>query len=133
MTSVADGHPNGLVVARGRFDIVRLEGLARDHGAVVEEYKGKRLVTSTHETNGEQVTLGFLEPGLVAVGSTSAVKHAIDAQMSASSITSNNEMMELVGEIALNNNAWAVGRFDVLTSQTQLPEEISKRSTTQYP
>jgi len=127
MTSVGPDHPNGLVVARGRFDIVRLEGLAREHGATVEEYKGKRLVTAPQHTNGEQFTLGFLEPGLVAVGSTSAVKHAIDAQMSAASITGNDEMMNLVKEIAAMNNAWAVGRFDVLASQAKLPDEIAQR------
>ena len=40
--------------------------------------------------------LAFLEPGLVAVGDLASVKRAIDAQLSAHSITSNNEMMELV-------------------------------------
>lgn len=126
MTAVADSHPTGLVVARGRFDVVRLEGLAREHGGTVEDYNGKRLVNSPAD-KGEQFTLGFLEPGLVAVGSTSAVKHAIDANMSAQSVTGNNEMMELVGEIARSNNAWAVGRFDVLASQAKLPDEIASR------
>jgi len=127
MTSLGPDHPNGLVVARGRFDIVRLEGLMRDHGATVEDYRNKRLISSPHQTNGEQFTLGFLEPGLVAVGSTSAVKHAIDAQMSAASITGNDEMMNLVKDIAAMNNAWAVGRFDVLASQAKLPDEIAQR------
>jgi hypothetical protein len=127
MTSVGPNHPNGLVVARGRFDVVRLEGLAREHGATVEEYKGKRLVTSAHEADGEHFTLAFLEPGLVALGGTSAVKHAIDANMSAASVTGNDEMMQLVGEIARANNAWAVGRFDVLASQARLPDEIKSR------
>jgi hypothetical protein len=127
MTSVGPDRPNGLVVARGRFDIVRLEGLAREHGATVEDYRGKRLVTSTQEASGEHFTLAFLEPGLVAVGSTSAVRHAIDANMSAQSVTGNEEMMQLVGDIAQMNNAWAVGRFDVLASQAQLPDEIRSR------
>lgn len=127
MTSVEPGHPNGLVVARGRFDIVRLEGLAREHGATVEDYRGKRLVTSSQEANGEHFTLAFLEPGLIAVGSTTAVRHAIDANMSAQSVTGNDEMMRLVTEIAGMNNAWAVGRFDVLARQAQLPEEIKSR------
>jgi hypothetical protein len=128
MTTFSEGHhPNGLVVARGRFDVVRLEGLAREHGGSVEDYKGKRLVSSPEHANGEQVTMAFLEPGLVAVGSASAVRHAIDAQMSAQSITGNEEMMELVGAIAATNNAWAVGRFDVLASQANLPAEVSQR------
>jgi hypothetical protein len=36
-------------------------------------------------------------------------------------------MMNLVRDIAAQNNAWAVGRFDVLTSQANLPSEIATR------
>jgi hypothetical protein len=130
---------NGLVVARGRFNTTQLEALARDHGGVVEDYKGKRLVKCSDVENkaepaeGEHhgathtVMLAFLEPGLVGIGSEAAIKSAIDAQLSAHSITSNNDMMELVSDIDRGNNAWAVGRFDVLTSQAKLPTEISSR------
>jgi hypothetical protein len=118
--------PRGLVVARGRFDVVRLEGLAREHEGTVEDYKGKRLITSP-ERNGEQFTIAFLEAGLVAVGDASAVRHAIDTQLTAQSITSNSEMMDLVKTIEVGNNAWAVGRVDVLTSQAKLPDEIAVR------
>jgi hypothetical protein len=128
-SSAPDSPKSGLIVARGRFDIVRLEGLARDHGGSVEDYKGKRMVTSVPETFSPHpaMTIAFLEPGLVAVGESAAVKHAIDAQMSAQSITSNNEMMELVSDIERTNNAWAVGRLDVLTSQAQLPDQIASQ------
>ncbi len=138
-----NGHPNGVVVARGRFDTVKLEGLARDHGAQVEEYKGKRLLTLQHMSSNDELpvsgeptsvqvagktgVLAFLEPGLVALGDLSSVKAAIDAQLTALSITSNNEMMELVGDIAATNNAWAVGRFDLIASQSKLPDEIARR------
>ena len=131
---------SGMVVARGRFDVVKLEGLAREHGGTVEEYRGKRLVTVTGSESTPDVTpeagpslhshsmtIAFLEPGLVAVGESAAVKHAIDAQMSATSITSNNEMMELVSDIERTNNAWAVGRLDVLTNHAQLPEQIANQ------
>src|SRR5215470_12393538 len=77
-------HPNGLVVARGRFNTTQLETLAREHGGVVEEYKGKRLIRVTDaDGNKSDVTndadrpararertlmLAFLEPGLVGIG-----------------------------------------------------------------
>jgi hypothetical protein len=129
MTSFGSGHPSGLVVARGRFDNVVLEALAREHGATVEEYKSKRLVTASAHVEGssERFTMAFLEPGLVAVGSDAAVRHAIDAAASATSITSNDEMMELVKDIERYNNAWAVGRFDVIASQAQLPEQVARQ------
>jgi len=135
MTPSTTPRTAGLVVARGRFDDVRLEGLAREHGGVVEDYRGKRLlnVSNVHPDNvpapdtQQTMTMAFLEPGLVAVGEAASVKHAIDAQMSAQSITTNEEMMGLVKEIELSNNAWAVGRFDVLASQARLPEQVSRQ------
>jgi hypothetical protein len=121
--------PNGLVVARGQFNTTQLEVLARDHGGVVEEYKGKRLVRvpDTAHNSGQTAVLAFLEPGLVAIGSEPAIKSSIDAQLSAQSITSNSDMMELVSEIDSGNNAWAVGRFDALANQAKLPSDISSK------
>jgi hypothetical protein len=125
--------PAPLVVARGRFNDTQLEGLIREHGGTVEDYKGKRIVvcpTPMHDDAPVQtgsVTLAFLEPGLIAIGDTAAVKTSIDAQLAAHSITGNNEMMELVSDIGAGNNAWAVGRFDVLAAQAHLPEQVSSR------
>ena len=134
------GDPNGLVIARGRFNTTQLETLAREHGGEVEEYKGKRLVKATGRANSDSTTdgavvrhgrhavmLAFLEPGLVGIGSETAIKNAIDAQLTAHSITSNNEMMELISDIEMGNNAWAVGRFDAIAHQTNLPAEIASR------
>jgi hypothetical protein len=125
-------HPSGVLVARGRFDVVKLEGLAIEHGAQSQEYKGKRMLTLQH--GGEATAdasrtgvLAFLEPGLVAVGDLSSVQRSIDAQLSAQSITSNDEMMDLVKDIEASNNAWAVGRFDLIAGQAKLPTEIATK------
>jgi len=123
-----NNNPNGLVVARGNFNTGQLELLATDHGGVVETYQGKRLVKVNDPNNpSHTLELAFLEPGLVGIGSEAAIKSSIDAQLSAHSITSNNDMMELVSQIDNGNNAWAVGRFDVLASQAKLPQEISSK------
>jgi hypothetical protein len=137
-----DRDPNGLVVARGRFNTTQLESLIREHGGVIEEYKGKRLVkasdvnkaadvtdgvVTTHRRSHKNIALAFLEPGLVAIGSETAIKSSIDAQLSAHSITANNEMMELISAIDGGNNAWAVGRFDAIANQAKLPAEVSSR------
>ena len=127
------GKPAPLVVARGRFNDTQLEGLIREHGGTAEDYKGKRLIvcpTGMHPDAPVQtgsITLAFLEPGLVAIGDSTAVKNSIDAQLTAQSVTGNNEMMELVNDIGQGNNAWAVGRFDVLASQAKLPDQVSSR------
>jgi hypothetical protein len=123
-----DPHNGGLIVARGRFNDTKLEALATEHGGVAEEYKGKRLVNSpTGENRHQQFALAFLEPGLVAMGTRAAVQKAIDAQLSSHSITSNNEMMGIVGEVGQGNNAWAVGRFDAIASQAKLPAEVANK------
>ena len=139
LTSAVPNYPNGLVVARGRFNTTLLETLAREHGGVVEEYKGKRLIKCAGDrvddelqgtgTDGRHktVALAFLEPGLVAIGSEAAIKGSIDAQLSAHSITSNNEMMELIADIDAGNNVWAVGRFDAIANQAKLPAEIASK------
>src|SRR6185503_5646492 len=123
-----------LVVARGRFNDTQLEGLIREHGGTVEDYKGKRLVAAPagshpdhHGIATDHIVLAFLEPGLVAFGDGTAVRTAIDAQLTSHSVTGNNEMMELVSDIGRNNNAWAVGRFDLLAAQAKLPAQISSR------
>src|SRR4029078_12420939 len=65
--------------------------------------------------------------GIVAIGETTALKNSIDAQLTAQSVTGNNEIMELVNDIGQGNNAWAVGRFDVLAAQAKLPDQGSSR------
>jgi hypothetical protein len=119
-----NSNPNPLVVVRGRFNPTQLEAVAREHGGTVEEYRGKRLLSSSGK---ETHAVAFLEPGLVAVGHAASVRKSIDAQMSAKSITSNDEMMNLVSDIVRSNNAWAVGRFDLISAQARLPEQIARQ------
>lgn len=120
-----DGNP--LVLARGRFDQVRIEGLARDHGGEVSDYQGVRMIA--HTGDEKTMALGFLAPGVVAVGSIESVKGAVDAKRSGRNVMSNTEIMRLVGELD-GNNAWAVGRFDAMASSTGLPGELQQRMPT---
>lgn len=121
----------GMVLASGTFDVVRLEGLARDHGGQLEQYKGKRLISRafTHgegeQPAGPSMTVAFLETGLVAVGDTASVRRAIDG-IGGQNITGNAELMNLVGDID-DSNAWAVGRFDALMSHAKLPEGVANQ------
>lgn len=116
----------GMVLASGRFDVPRLEALAREHGGELEEYKGKRLITKADIPAGDKTehsfTVAFITPGLVGVGNTSVIKHAIDRQ-GGQSVLANHEMMTLVKDMD-DGNAWAVGRFDALVSQARLPEGV---------
>jgi len=133
----------GMVLARGRFDEVKIEALMREHGAHIEDYGGKRLIVADGTADvplGDELrringsfALTFVEPGLAAFGSTNVVKAAIDLhragnnpQAGLESVTGNEELMNLVRSME-DGNAWAVGRFDALSSQAHLPANVSSQ------
>lgn len=130
----------GVVLARGNFDQVRLEGLAREHGGRVQEYRGARLIVAMHDKNAADSSaakgtvrkhkngaMAFLEPGLIAVGDEAGVKKAVDAHQNGQNISGNEEMMRLVADIEPGSNAWAVGRFDALRNRERLPEQVNNQ------
>jgi hypothetical protein len=143
-------HGGGMVLARGRFDEVKIEALMREHGAVVEIYNGKRMVVADHtrmkdldndaadygvpkQGPGRTFAVSFMEPGLAAIGSAQLIRSAIDLhhagnnpQKGLESVTGNEELMNLVRSMD-DGNAWAVGRFDALGSHARLPEAVSSQ------
>ncbi len=141
------GRGAGMVLARGRFDETKIEALMREHGAHVETYSGKRMVVadpsdstqndpsdpadlSIRHRHAADVSLSFIEPGFAAIGSTRLIKAAIDLhkagnnpQAGLESVTGNDDLMNLVRSLD-SSNAWAVGRFDALRSQSHLPDNV---------
>jgi len=114
-----------IVLARGRFDEVKIEALMREHGATVEQYKDSRVIVSP-EHQGSAVSVSFLEPGLAAIGTTNLIHSAVDLKAGGSNITTNDEVMRFIRDLD-SGNAWAVGRFDILASQTMLPAQVSQQ------
>ena len=117
---VTEGKGPPLVLARGRFDQVRLEGLAREEGGVVEDYKGIRLVSH------DNFSVAFVEPGLVALGVPAVVRRAIDTKQAGNgNVTSNDEVMGMVKQVT-GGTVWGVARFDALTGM-RIPAEVKDR------
>jgi hypothetical protein len=120
-SEITDGQGPPLVLARGRFDQVRLEGFAREEGGVVDEYRGKRIITH------DNFCVAFVEPGVVALGTPATVRRAIDTKLTGtpSNVTTNEELMNLVRNID-DGTVWGVARFDSLTG-VRLPEEVKSK------
>ena len=116
---------SAIVLARGRFDQVKIEALMREHGATVEQYKDSRVIVAP-EHNGPSISLSFLEPGLAAIGTTNLIHTAVDLKAGGPSITTNEDVMRFVRDLE-SGNAWAVGRFDVLASKANLPIQVSEK------
>jgi len=138
---VSEPH-SGMVLATGRFDVVKIEALMRDHGAQVEEYKGVRLLTASAramhrradaDASGspadanDMFALAFLKPGVIAVGNGQLVRRAIDLKNGGDNVTTNDEVMTLVRSLDSGNNAWALGHFDALRSKARLPETLASQ------
>jgi len=131
--STASRKGSGMIVARGRFDEVKIEALMREHGAHVEEYRGKRLIVNEGGDHPGSFALSFMEPGLIAVGTTNLVRTAVDLhqggdnpQNGIASVTRNEELMAQVRQLE-SGNAWAIGRFDTLTARANLPPGLAER------
>jgi hypothetical protein len=127
------GNRSGLVVATGRFDQGRLQALAVENGAKVEQYKGKTLMSAlvdkAHpgETAPEgSMAVAFLGPNLVAMGGIDMVRQSIDRAGGSTSVQGNADVMKLVGEMN-DASVWAVGNFDALRAEVKLPNEVSDR------
>ena len=136
--AVGAGPGAGMVLARGTFNEVKIEALMRDHGARVESYKDKRLIVATPRGDNavdanpsaagspeKELTLCFLKPGLVAIGTSNLIRRAIDLENGGDNVASNEELMNLVRALD-SGNAWAVGRFDALRASTKLPAGMSQ-------
>jgi hypothetical protein len=127
--AIASASGSAIVLARGRFDQVKIEALMREHGAQVEQYKDARIVAGGQNQGHPAVSLTFLEPGLVAIGSASLIRTAVDLKAGGASVTTNDQVMGFVRDLE-TGNAWAVGRFDVLVSQANLPAQVSQKLPT---
>ena len=122
----AESGADALVLARGRFDVVRIEAFMREKGGEVEEFAGKRLIVGRTERGRPGLTLAFMEPGLIAVGSDAMVRIAVGLDRGGDSLASSEEVMGRVRALPAGD-AWVVGRFDELMARTNLPATVGGR------
>jgi len=141
-TQVSAGNSgSGVALARGLFDPVKIEALMREHGAVVQDYKGKQLISVDHFGSGNfnsvtpgkipagntSMALTFIEPGLVAFGSTALVQHAIDLHSGGGESAATNEDILSHVRALDGGNVWLIGRVDVLRARAKLPDIVANQ------
>jgi hypothetical protein len=132
----ADGDRSGALIARGRFDQSRVESLMRAQGATVSEYRGRRLIVggptaplsgavlSPERRQDSDLSVAFLETGLLVAGSALRVRSTLDLHEGGDSITTNGQMMNMIAPLD-GGNFWIAGRFDALTNQATVPERFA--------
>ena len=120
--ALVDGAQNQppLVLARGRFDEPRIEALLRSKGATVSEYAGVKIATADEHDLG----VAFIRSGLLAVGSPTSIRLALDAHTSGTSTVKQNEEMTRLMRRVEGAHTWTVARFDALQGRTPLPPEV---------
>jgi hypothetical protein len=133
-----DGHENGFVALRGRFDTAKIEALVSSKGGQLSEYKGARLLIAPAHTDDQvdpvaesetptdpasptverkvrrhfSPVIALVNANLVIVGSDAAVKAAIDRNNGdgTASITSDGEFVRMLESVDQNSTVWAIGR-----------------------
>ncbi|MBZ5611223.1 MAG: hypothetical protein LAP38_23425 [Acidobacteriia bacterium] len=96
-----------LVLAKGVFDIHKIEHVAEGSGATITNYKGTDIYT--YPGQGAQQAdnaIAFLDAGSAAVGDLPSVKGAIDRQKS--SAAASGQLVAKVGSVSAKNDFWFV-------------------------
>jgi hypothetical protein len=139
LTAASGAAPDrrGAVLARGRFDIPRIQAFIREKNGVERDYRGKKMffppdvaipadAPEPVRHARSHVALAFLADNLVGFGSEAALRQTIDLEHGQPNVTANDELMKMVEGVD-RGNAWAVGRFDMLTTQAHLPEQVASQ------
>jgi len=134
-TATSTDARSGYVLARGNFDRPRIEAFIRDKGGVEQEYRGRKMfvhaeaaATATTGASHEMALTFIDSKKVVAFGTPAALHRVIDLQFAdAQTVRANPEVMKLIGSVEPGNNAWVVGRFDVLSKQAHIPNEVTSQ------
>ena len=93
------------ILARGNFDVPRLEAAAKVKGATVQSYQGVDVVVN-HSHDRQQSGFAFPEVG-VAVVADVATLHQIIGNL-ATPTTLDPGIAQLIGQVGPNHDAWFV-------------------------
>jgi hypothetical protein len=135
----AKGEKRGAVLARGRFDVPRIQAFIREKGGIERDYQGKKMFLAPDRAHGAtdsdaapagraipKMGITFLADDLVGFGTEAALRQTVDLEHGAPNVTANEELMKMIAGVD-RGNAWAVGRFDLLTQNAHLPDQVASQ------
>ena len=102
---------NGLVLARGNFDTVRILAAAQAAGQKVESYKGVNILTGQEESMTH--ALAFLDNSIAIAGDLDSVHGAIDRRSAANAI--DPALSAKVGQLSGSMDVWSVSIVPLAT------------------
>jgi hypothetical protein len=74
-----------------------------------------------------EMAVGFVQPGLIALGQADLVRRALDAPASGSrNVSENAELIKLING-ASGSTAWVVGRFDAVSRRMGMPLSLTQQ------
>ena len=100
--AVEHGKESGLALARGNFNIAGVTAAVTQHGGLIEDYAGAKIVTDPKK----QVAIAFVNATLVIAGDVANVKAAIDRQNSPSKLPA--AVLAQINEWSNSQDAWIV-------------------------
>lgn len=110
----------GEVLARGTFNVSRIEATARSRGLVTETYRGVQLILNSAGT--AKSAMAFPAPGIAAIADLSSVEEIIRGRNVPTAI--NPELRRLVESAGNGNDAW----FASLSAGALASPEVASRN-----
>ena len=120
---------DGIVVLAGRFDAGRIESIAVARGGIQVEHDGRPLILldiNRDDAGDDDGALAFLEPGVLALGSETLVRQALDGGAGADS---NERLMGLLDHVDDGSTAWTVGSLDDLQDGEWIPDQLASQAS----
>ena len=115
------GHKDGVVLARGRFNIQAILASTREKGAAIEDYQGVPLLLSPPNNKTRQsVAVAFLSGSVAIAGDIQKVKNAIEQRAQAVSL--DPALEGKAAQLSATHHAWMVSVVPVAEMAGRVPD-----------
>lgn len=113
----ADQKGHGLVLARGTFDLGKIQAAATQQGAAFTNYKDVQVITGKSGNDG---WIAFLDSRTALVGDSGSVKAAIDRRGGASAL--DFKLSSKVQDVSNRYDAWMVSTAPMSNFAGKMPD-----------